>query len=905
METSPNVSKRSKDVQSESPIPEEEELENTFGDPDPNANWGPEPNFNLNLMLSSPRQPRPSAETLGPHRRGKKDEGNKVDGAEGWATTEKGVLSTPVTSPGERDDPWRPKGKASAVSLKSLNPKKASTLGLKASPKPPQGEQTTVAMMTERAKPQVQRTENAGVANHKPSNSKPHVSPTAKTAGKITVRKEISLETNLPKTLRPPVTLKVHDLKPANRTSALTTKPPNQASGSTRRESRSPGSETPNRKAEPALLGMKTPRTSSFSPKPPNQEKVSGTRNRNTSGSKENLHGKDSSASFGSNSKSSSNSKASDSLDSGNSSNCKKGSKDGLDSKSGSACKSNWASKDSLDSKTGFTSKAGAKLKFGLCSGDGLGSKTPTQCKPDKTSQDLDTAVGPKDPKTSSDTKYIIKTTASVKPSELNLICDSTVMSSCKPISNSKLSLLTSGSNVEPFGSVFPSAPRTGLLGSKDNNLKVSFGAKLRPDPKASRSGPDPLCSQSALAHLSPSSALSPQPSQGSGAGKTLGSGPVVQHREVARIPGSTTGSGVTSGLPAPRAAPSPKTKTTFAVTMTSRSTAEPAAGVSVAGETNSKTPRKNTSLTWGSDGDFNTERSMKTAVTDEKEHLKKPASKVTAAGGPAVSQGGGQGRAGTDDTRWLLGDKRTPGAPQISPSHLGDANAADGGIVLSSRATGAKSVKEEKKKKLQHRGKQEGGGGRSSLLRPSSRAVRETATMTGVQRRDFGVQVEPGGLECRSPSSSPMGSPTRQSSTSPLQHVCKIDIELCRPSLFPSAAALTPERRPGRDTTAKEEEEHAAREEEDGENAARPQEVAWDKQGRTWEVYGAAVDMESLGTAIQSHLESKIREQQKHIRTLRMSICSAGSPREQSEKKCRTDTGKIHQTHIYSPYVE
>ncbi|AWO97259.1 putative GPI-anchored protein PB15E9.01c-like [Scophthalmus maximus] len=42
-----------------------------------------------------------------------------------------------------------------------------------------------------------------------------------------------------------------------------------------------------------------------------------------------------------------------------------------------------------------------------------------------------------------------------------------------------------------------------------------------------------------------------------------------------------------------------------------------------------------------------------------------------------------------------------------------------------------------------------------------------------------------------------------------------------------------------------------------------------------TWEVYGASVDLESLGTAIQAHLESKIREQQKHISSLRKSICS------------------------------
>ncbi|XP_040036599.2 uncharacterized protein gprin3a [Gasterosteus aculeatus] len=690
----------------------------------------------------------------------------------------------------------------------------------------------------------------------------------------------MSLKTQLQKTLCPPVSLKIPDRKLANQTPALTTRSPNQAPGSTERESRSPGSETPNQRTEPALLSVKTPRTSFLSPKPPTQEKALGTKNRNTPGSKENLNGKDSSAGFGSNSnsKSSSNSKATDSLDSENCPDCKttKGSKDSLDSKSGSASKTSWALKDNLDSKTGFNSQANSKLKFCLGSGDGLGSKTPSKCKPDKTSPDLETAVGPKDnldPKTPSDSKYNLKTTKSVRPSELNL-SDSGVRSSSRPSLNSKLSLLNSGSNMDPVGSVLPSATRTGPSGYKDNSVRTSSGTKLSPDPKASRSGPVRSWSRSALADLSPSSALSPLPSPGSGAGKTLGSGPVGRHREVAKRPGSTTASDVTSSLPAPRAAPGPKTRTTFAVTITSRSTAEPETKTS-------RTPHNNTSRTLGPDCDFNT-------VTGEEEHLKPPANKVTAAGGPAVSQGAERGRAVTDDTRWLRGDAGTPGAPQITPGHLGDANAAACGNVLSPRATGAESVKGEKKK--QQRGKQGGGGGRpSSLLCPSSKAVRETATMTGVQRRDFGVQVELGALECLSPSPSSVGSPTCQSLTSPLQHVCKIDIELCRQSPPPSAAAaLTPQRRPGRDTSAKGEEEGVAREEEDGENAARPQEVAWDKQGRTWEVYGAAVDMESLGTAIQSHLESKIREQQKHIRTLRMSICSAGSPREQSEKEKR-----------------
>uniref|UniRef100_A0AAV2JR75 G protein-regulated inducer of neurite outgrowth C-terminal domain-containing protein n=1 Tax=Knipowitschia caucasica TaxID=637954 RepID=A0AAV2JR75_KNICA len=37
--------------------------------------------------------------------------------------------------------------------------------------------------------------------------------------------------------------------------------------------------------------------------------------------------------------------------------------------------------------------------------------------------------------------------------------------------------------------------------------------------------------------------------------------------------------------------------------------------------------------------------------------------------------------------------------------------------------------------------------------------------------------------------------------------------------------------------------------------------EVKWDAEGMTWEVYGAAVDPEELGSAIQKHLEMQIKE--------------------------------------------
>ncbi|KAL4618168.1 G protein-regulated inducer of neurite outgrowth 3-like [Arapaima gigas] len=52
-------------------------------------------------------------------------------------------------------------------------------------------------------------------------------------------------------------------------------------------------------------------------------------------------------------------------------------------------------------------------------------------------------------------------------------------------------------------------------------------------------------------------------------------------------------------------------------------------------------------------------------------------------------------------------------------------------------------------------------------------------------------------------------------------------------------------------------------------------QDVLWDEQGMTWEVYGAALDPESLGVAIQSHLQTKIKEQERKVTAIRKSISS------------------------------
>lgn len=66
---------------------------------------------------------------------------------------------------------------------------------------------------------------------------------------------------------------------------------------------------------------------------------------------------------------------------------------------------------------------------------------------------------------------------------------------------------------------------------------------------------------------------------------------------------------------------------------------------------------------------------------------------------------------------------------------------------------------------------------------------------------------------------------------------------------------------------------------------------VVWDEQGMTWEVYGASVDPESLGFAIQSHLQCKIKEQERKLiaqTSFRKSVSGAGSPRHGKKNKRR-----------------
>lgn len=186
---------------------------------------------------------------------------------------------------------------------------------------------------------------------------------------------------------------------------------------------------------------------------------------------------------------------------------------------------------------------------------------------------------------------------------------------------------------------------------------------------------------------------------------------------------------------------------------------------------------------------------------------------------------------------------------------------------------------------------------GRSNTARDSP-SVTDTSKRFH-QQRNVGTQVDfnCSALQKLTDASFLIGSPDHQSrivtcfSKPSFHHVCKIDIELCSRTVLSPGATDDASSLPTclRTASFQQKSDHSLSIQkiaEAGKNGDGPiqqeaeigdksQEVVWDKQGMTWEVYGASVDLDCLGMAIQSHLESKIKEQQKHISTLRRSICS------------------------------
>ncbi|NXI54933.1 GRIN3 protein, partial [Chloroceryle aenea] len=72
---------------------------------------------------------------------------------------------------------------------------------------------------------------------------------------------------------------------------------------------------------------------------------------------------------------------------------------------------------------------------------------------------------------------------------------------------------------------------------------------------------------------------------------------------------------------------------------------------------------------------------------------------------------------------------------------------------------------------------------------------------------------------------------------------------------------------------------------------------VVWDEQGMTWEVYGASLDPESLGIAIQNHLQRQIREHKKLIRTQNSQTRKSISSDTSSNKKLKGRQHNVFQS--------
>ncbi|XP_061921763.1 G protein-regulated inducer of neurite outgrowth 1-like [Entelurus aequoreus] len=177
-----------------------------------------------------------------------------------------------------------------------------------------------------------------------------------------------------------------------------------------------------------------------------------------------------------------------------------------------------------------------------------------------------------------------------------------------------------------------------------------------------------------------------------------------------------------------------------------------------------------------------------------------------------------------------------------------------------------------------------------SETLRPRASERREVGVQAKVRVTEHSVSTSPSLLR-GAPSFSLIGSPSCQSYslTSPTvslccvpavqplrKHVCKIDIELCSQVKQENANSIKGDG----------EEVKNVRVQAGEEVGATPRDVAKDEQGMTWEVYGASVDLESQSTAIQSHLESKIQKQAKHIRSLRRFIRKHNRRKKQKKKK-------------------
>uniref|UniRef100_A0A8C6GPP0 G protein-regulated inducer of neurite outgrowth 1 n=1 Tax=Mus spicilegus TaxID=10103 RepID=A0A8C6GPP0_MUSSI len=125
----------------------------------------------------------------------------------------------------------------------------------------------------------------------------------------------------------------------------------------------------------------------------------------------------------------------------------------------------------------------------------------------------------------------------------------------------------------------------------------------------------------------------------------------------------------------------------------------------------------------------------------------------------------------------------------------------------------------------------QDGAGGPAFSFQAAPRAP--SPAPRPPSRRDAGLQVSLGAAETRSVATGPM---TPQAAAPPAVPPVFPEVRVRPGSVL--AAALAPQ------------------------EATEPvRDVSWDEKGMTWEVYGASMEVEVLGMAIQKHLERQIEE--------------------------------------------
>ncbi|XP_014913085.1 flocculation protein FLO11-like [Poecilia latipinna] len=929
-----NATKQRTDiVQLELDVPEDVEPSSTAVNTDPNDNWGMEPNFNLNFNLSSQSNPRPTKEPSKMHSGSKKE--NKSKG--GAAAADFNTISVPSEKPRSKiptaTAQMTVKDKVSQQP-KSPNIKNSSSPEVQ-SPKPTGVELRSSQRSTEKVRSETPTAESAkpvtAVTPEPTANSANSVTPTRKTQSNRTNEggREIHLETP-PKTLQLPKSPKVHNQKGDKSTISpkLTTtrtptmmakikKPDPVNSTADQKPEDDSGAQgvfttsgtSQKEKTGSPLLRTKPSRVSSLSPNPSTQRKTNGTRTINVSKSEGNLHSKDLKAASGPkvNIKTSSTPRSTKRSKDGLDSKLSSKSRDALDSRSSSASKSSLDSRDSLDSK---------KLQSSKVIRNPHDPKTSAETRMKKSHQGSEKVIDSKTvPKNNHDSKLLQISKAGFDPKiKPNSGSDS------KPgftQSGSPATLQASAFSMDLLGCGSLSPISSGTIKTSGFAVELSLNRKSQSD--SSRPGQVRSGSKSTLTDLS--APISTIQSPGASTGKNVASPVTGSNKENQKSPSSTP------GILAPLASSSPKTRPVVTSKILEGSTDASEERAVMTRDPNSSS--RNTSLTRGLTFDSITKPGNNTG----NKHLKAAESEVNTQGKVEVSEEAKNDRDGRPS-----GDPEGKSVLPLSKAgHPGDTN-----IISSPRATRAR----EPKQQIQVHGKKNEGTpssplrpvSSSSTPTPTKKKVKETAPKPELSQRlhkgagmqkEVGVQVEVEVVE-RSASTSPSlyrglptssmtGSSSCQSSLSgvpPLKHVCQIEIELCSQTLLPYVvpdkasslpaclhfqqnAALRSEfgshHNPDvsgesiqEDETKDEEQWQPNKKQEDGfkGQTEKPPEVLWDKQGMTWEVYGASVDLESLGTAIQSHLEMKIREQERHIRILRKSICSNSSFARYKRKK-------------------